>query len=126
MTRESIVEQCEGCNRTEEIDGDLYCKAYAIPFEKWRLGNCPLCSTLHFMEGIQDGKKTDNYPKEEKNKKMITRKILYSEKKAEISTKFCPYCHKETSFQLLKSEYYVTIKCIECRNVYCERLDEDI
>lgn len=35
-----IVEQCEGCERIVEFEGNKYCGSYPLPASKWRLGNC--------------------------------------------------------------------------------------
>lgn len=35
-----IVEKCEGCERIVEADSNKYCKSYAYPETKWRLGIC--------------------------------------------------------------------------------------
>lgn len=35
-----IVENCEGCDRVVEAEGDKYCRTYLYPQAKWRLGIC--------------------------------------------------------------------------------------
>ena len=35
-----IVEQCNGCERIVEVNAVQYCKTYASPSAKWRLGIC--------------------------------------------------------------------------------------
>lgn len=35
-----IVEQCSGCDRIVEVEEKQYCKTYANPAAKWRLGIC--------------------------------------------------------------------------------------
>ena len=35
-----IVEQCDGCERIVEVNAVQYCKTYASPTAKWRLGIC--------------------------------------------------------------------------------------
>ena len=35
-----IVEQCEGCERVVETNNVKFCKTYAFPDAKWRLGIC--------------------------------------------------------------------------------------
>lgn len=37
---EPTVEKCEGCERIIEVKSTKYCKAYASPEAKWRLGIC--------------------------------------------------------------------------------------
>ncbi len=39
-TFKSIVEKCEGCDRIVEVEAARYCKTYADPTAKWRLGFC--------------------------------------------------------------------------------------
>lgn len=35
-----IIDKCEGCERTIEVESTKYCKTYAAPDAKWRLGIC--------------------------------------------------------------------------------------
>ena len=35
-----VAEQCEGCERIIEVESNKYCKSYAIPEAKWKLGIC--------------------------------------------------------------------------------------
>ena len=35
-----IVEKCNGCERVVEFNAVQYCKTYASPSAKWRLGIC--------------------------------------------------------------------------------------
>ena len=35
-----VVEQCEGCNRQREFEGEKFCSSYAFPAQKWQGGNC--------------------------------------------------------------------------------------
>ncbi|BDD86732.1 PxxKW family cysteine-rich protein [Desulfofustis limnaeus] len=35
-----IIDKCEGCERIVEQDGVRYCRTYANPEAKWRLGIC--------------------------------------------------------------------------------------
>ncbi len=37
---QSIVEQCEGCERIVEVEAEKYCNSYSQPEAKWRLGIC--------------------------------------------------------------------------------------
>ena len=37
---EAVVEQCEGCERSAEFEGQTFCKSYAQPKAKWALGAC--------------------------------------------------------------------------------------
>ena len=34
------IEKCEGCERIVTVDADKYCRTYADPSAKWRLGIC--------------------------------------------------------------------------------------
>lgn len=36
----SVDEKCSGCERIIEVDASQYCKTYANPAAKWRLGIC--------------------------------------------------------------------------------------
>ena len=36
----AIVEQCNGCDRIVEVNALQYCKTYASPAAKWKLGIC--------------------------------------------------------------------------------------
>ncbi len=35
-----VIEQCEGCERIITADSANYCKTYASPQAKWKLGIC--------------------------------------------------------------------------------------
>lgn len=35
-----VVEQCQGCDRTGEFEGQTYCTSYPMPTAKWSLGAC--------------------------------------------------------------------------------------
>ncbi len=35
-----VTDKCEGCDRIVDEDGASYCKTYATPAAKWRLGIC--------------------------------------------------------------------------------------
>ncbi len=37
---QTVVEQCEGCERIVAVDESKYCDTYAKPEAKWRLGMC--------------------------------------------------------------------------------------
>jgi len=39
-----IVEQCNGCNRTSELESGWYCMACPEPAAKWKNGNCNLAT----------------------------------------------------------------------------------
>ena len=62
--KETIVEQCNGCNR---IDEDYTCKAYVSPKAKWRNGTCNLAS--HAVEKETKIQDTDKYKPKKYGKK---------------------------------------------------------
>nr|WP_244147330.1 PxxKW family cysteine-rich protein [Desulfonatronovibrio hydrogenovorans] len=35
-----VVEKCEGCDRTKEFEGKIYCNSYPDPEAKWDHGAC--------------------------------------------------------------------------------------
>ncbi len=35
-----VVEKCEGCDRTTEFQGKIYCNSYPEPAAKWERGAC--------------------------------------------------------------------------------------
>lgn len=37
---QTVIEQCDGCDRIVDEDGATYCKVYTNPAAKWRLGIC--------------------------------------------------------------------------------------
>jgi len=40
VTFQPIIEQCEGCERIVNEDGNAHCATYINPAAKWRLGIC--------------------------------------------------------------------------------------
>ena len=36
----AVAEKCEGCERIIEVESNKYCKSYAFPDAKWKLGIC--------------------------------------------------------------------------------------
>jgi hypothetical protein len=36
----SVIEKCEGCERIVTVVGDRFCRTFADPPAKWRLGIC--------------------------------------------------------------------------------------
>jgi len=36
----AVIEECEGCERIVTVDTDKYCRTYAEPSAKWKLGIC--------------------------------------------------------------------------------------
>ena len=43
---EPVVEQCSGCDRMREIEGEWYCSSYSQPAAKWRNGSCNFATHL--------------------------------------------------------------------------------
>ena len=43
---ESIVEQCQGCERTKEYLNGVYCLVYPNPSAKWRRGTCNMATHM--------------------------------------------------------------------------------
>lgn len=35
-----VIDKCEGCERIVEVESSRYCRTYAAPDAKWRLGFC--------------------------------------------------------------------------------------
>ena len=35
-----VVEQCNGCERMREFDGEQFCSSYPAPARKWAVGRC--------------------------------------------------------------------------------------
>lgn len=35
-----IVEQCQGCDRTQDFEGQEYCVSYPMPSTRWSMGRC--------------------------------------------------------------------------------------
>jgi hypothetical protein len=48
---EPVVEQCHGCDRIREIEGEWYCASYSKPASKWRNGNCNFATHLKANQG---------------------------------------------------------------------------
>ncbi|GAB7080538.1 PxxKW family cysteine-rich protein [Megalodesulfovibrio paquesii] len=37
---EPIIDKCEGCERSKDVEGVSICTSYSLPASKWRLGAC--------------------------------------------------------------------------------------
>lgn len=35
-----VIDKCEGCERIIEVESQRFCKTYAAPEAKWKLGMC--------------------------------------------------------------------------------------
>lgn len=44
MTMETIVEECQGCERAEERENGTFCKNFPVPSAKWRRGVCNMAT----------------------------------------------------------------------------------
>ncbi|MFO7761524.1 MAG: PxxKW family cysteine-rich protein [Thermodesulfobacteriota bacterium] len=61
-----IVEECEGCDRIIKVNNNKYCKTYAFPEAKWRLGLCNFAT--HKKLTIKGGQKKVNPIKSSKRR----------------------------------------------------------
>ncbi|MDD2966700.1 MAG: PxxKW family cysteine-rich protein [Desulfovibrionaceae bacterium] len=52
-----VVEQCEGCNRLREFEGEKFCSSYAFPAKKWMGGNCNFAT--HIKVAVAKGAKVN-------------------------------------------------------------------
>lgn len=41
-----IVEQCKGCSRVIQYNGQTFCSSYTNPMQKWLRGKCSLATHL--------------------------------------------------------------------------------
>ncbi len=48
---EPVVENCQGCERMREIEGEWFCSSYSKPSVKWRNGNCNFATHLKLDKG---------------------------------------------------------------------------
>ena len=62
-----IAEKCEGCDRIKEADGNKFCKAFANPSSKWRLGPCSMAT--HIKIETKGSEKTRVGQQKQKGKK---------------------------------------------------------
>lgn len=49
-TCREIVEKCDGCSRTTQMESGWYCTACPEPSMKWKIGNCNLATHLKTEE----------------------------------------------------------------------------
>ncbi len=63
-----IVEQCEGCQRIQELPTGKYCLVSPDPAAKWRLGQCNMATHLK-ENGNKNGNKKINPLKASKRKR---------------------------------------------------------
>ncbi len=61
-----VIEECDGCERIIEVESTRYCKTYAFPEAKWRLGLCNFAT--HKKPEIKGGQKKINPIKASKRK----------------------------------------------------------
>ncbi len=45
-----VVEQCEGCSRTEEWPDGRYCQSYPAPAKHWSIGLCSMATHIKVEE----------------------------------------------------------------------------
>lgn len=62
----TIIDKCEGCDRTQDFSSGRFCSAYAEPGMKWKNGTCNFAT--HVVKEISNAKKTINALKASKRK----------------------------------------------------------
>lgn len=45
-----VVEQCTGCDRMREFEGEQFCSSYPTPARKWDAGRCNFAT--HFKSAV--------------------------------------------------------------------------
>ena len=65
MTKEQVIEKCQGCRKIEETNT---CEAYINPSAKWRLGRCALASHIVVEETKPKGYKTGKFGKKKQRR----------------------------------------------------------
>lgn len=55
MVLQAVVEQCDGCDRIREFEGEKFCTSYPFPAKKWELGDCNFAT--HVARVTASGKK---------------------------------------------------------------------
>lgn len=55
LARRPVVDKCDGCGHTEEVDGGTFCKVYRHPDYKWSVGACNM-ATHAKSEVVQQAK----------------------------------------------------------------------
>ena len=45
-----VVEQCAGCDRAREFEGEQFCSSYPVPSKKWTAGRCNFAT--HFKATV--------------------------------------------------------------------------
>lgn len=53
----SIIEQCEGCQRIQELSTGRYCLVFPDPAAKWRLGPCNMATHLRGNDNKKQNRK---------------------------------------------------------------------
>jgi hypothetical protein len=51
-----VIEQCDGCQKTQEFSAGKYCLVFPDPAMKWRVGTCNMASHLKATNGKGNGK----------------------------------------------------------------------
>ena len=57
MTLKPIVEQCEGCAKAAEFEGEKFCSLYPAPEKKWANGKCN--SATHVKIAVEEQAKVN-------------------------------------------------------------------
>ena len=52
-----VVEQCQGCERTQAFEGQDFCSSYPMPASKWTMGRCNFAT--HVKREIKAGVKVN-------------------------------------------------------------------
>lgn len=52
-----VVEQCQGCDRTQGFEGQDFCTSYPMPASKWTMGRCNLAT--HVKREMKAGAKVN-------------------------------------------------------------------
>ena len=57
MTLKPIVEQCVGCGKASEFEGESFCTLYPVPEKKWAHGKCN--SATHVKIAVEEQAKVN-------------------------------------------------------------------
>ncbi len=48
-----VIEQCEGCARIREFEGQNFCSSYPMPAAKWSMGSCNFSTHVRAARAAQ-------------------------------------------------------------------------
>ncbi|THB63733.1 MAG: hypothetical protein D6E12_16235 [Desulfovibrio sp.] len=60
VTIQPVVENCDGCERIKEFEGEKFCGSYPSPEMKWKLGACNFAT--HVKATLGEGGKVKINP----------------------------------------------------------------